>query len=421
MGGNFPEDGRTRSDYYQTPNIERLAREGMRFTQGYAPAPFCCPTRRSLLVGQTPARHIYQRDQRNWTTRYRQQLSLPRMLKQANPDYRSAHFGKWDMRFDEVTPEEMGYDLSDGITGNATGGGKGSGGPSASSDPKLIFSITDRATRFIEEQVAADHPFFVQVSHYAVHLDIFYRADSLADAQARERGGKHTMPEFAAMTHDVDAGIGRLLDRMKSLGVGDTTYVFFLSDNGGRNTIPGQASKERHRNHPLRDGKGSVYEGGIRVPFIVKGPRIAEGTVSRAPVTGLDIFPTIAALAGHHGRLPDSLDGGNLTPVLFHSGRGVVKRSRPFLFFHQAVARPAESALILGRYKLVKTWAKGTLELFDLAGHPGESENLAARHPEMVTELHRLMVEFLSEVEAETRKTGSKKDAYENAKLGGDS
>ena len=126
-----PDDARTRSDYYRTPGIERLARLGMRFTQGYSPAPYCCPTRRSLLIGQTPARHIYQKDQENWPREYRTQLSLPRMLKRANPEYRTAHFGKWDMRFDDVTPEEMGYDVSDGYTNNGTGGGKGSGGPAA--------------------------------------------------------------------------------------------------------------------------------------------------------------------------------------------------------------------------------------------------------------------------------------------------
>ena len=170
-----PDDPRTKSDYFKTPNIERLASMGTSFTQGYAPAPYCCPTRRSILIGQTPARHIYQKDQRNWTSNYRKQLSIPQMLKQANPAYRTAHFGKWDMRFDDVTPEEMGYDVSDGLTGNGTGGGKGSGGPSVQEDPKLIWGITERTGTFMEDQTSAGHPFFVQVSHYAVHLDIFYR------------------------------------------------------------------------------------------------------------------------------------------------------------------------------------------------------------------------------------------------------
>ncbi|MFP6750339.1 MAG: sulfatase-like hydrolase/transferase, partial [Pirellulaceae bacterium] len=182
-----PDDARTRSDYYQTPHIERLAKMGMQFTQGYSPAPYCCPTRRSLLIGQTPARHIYQQDQENWPRYYRQQLSLPRMLKQANPAYRTAHFGKWDMRTDEVTPEQMGYDVSDGYTSNGTGGSKGSGGPAAKEDPKLIFGITDRACNFMEKQTKSGHPFFLQVSHYAVHLDIYYQEKTLARVQQQPR------------------------------------------------------------------------------------------------------------------------------------------------------------------------------------------------------------------------------------------
>jgi arylsulfatase A-like enzyme len=327
-----PDDARTSSDYYLTPNVERLAKTGMRFTRGYSPAPYCCPTRHSLLIGQTPARHIYQKDQRSWTTRYREQLSLPQMLKRANPTYRSAHFGKWDMRFDDVTPEEMGYDVSDGYTDNGTGGGKGSGGPAARKDPKQIFGITKRTCAFMEQEAKAGNPFFVQVSHYAVHLDIFHREQSLAKARATKLGRKHSMPEFAAMTSDVDEGVGMVLDKIKSLGLEDSTYMFFLSDNGGRNTMPGQKGKELHRNYPLRDGKGSVYEGGIRLPFIVRGPGVQAGTVSHVPVTGLDIFPTIAELAGYQQPLPDALDGGSLKSLMLGGGRGEVTRSKPFCF-----------------------------------------------------------------------------------------
>jgi arylsulfatase A len=411
-----PENADSRSDYYRTPNIERLSKRGMRFTRAYSPAPYCCPTRRSLLIGQTPARHIYQKDQRNWTTRYREQLSLPQMLKQANPNYRTAHFGKWDMRYDDVTPKKMGYDVSDGYTDNGTGGGKGAGGPAAKDDPKLIFGITDRTCDFMETQVKAGKPFFVQVSHYAVHLDIFYREQSLENARAAKAGKKHTMPEFAAMTSDVDDGIGRVLDKIRSLGLENSTYVFFLSDNGGRNTMPGQKGRELHRNHPLRDGKGSVYEGGIRVPFIVRGPGVEAGTVSRTPVTGLDIFPTVAELAGYGKALPKALDGGSMTPVIFNGGQGEVARNKPFLFFHQAVARSGETALIQGDYKLVKTWSKNQLELFNLSKSASEDEDLSQKLPRKTREMHELMVGFLEELKAETRKTGSKKEVYENAK-----
>jgi arylsulfatase A-like enzyme len=404
-----PADERTRSDYFRTPHLERLAKRGMLFSQGYSPAPFCCPTRRSLLVGQSPARHIYQKDQKNWTANYRKQLSLPQMLKHANPAYQTAHFGKWDMRFDNVTPGEMGYDVSDGYTGNGTGGSKGTGGPAPKHDPKLVRSLTQRTCDFMETQARSGKPFFVQVSHYAVHLDIFYSEGSLKQTKRLAKGKKHTMPEFAAMTQDLDDGIGAVMDKIESLGLQDNTYVFFLSDNGGRLTMPGQKNKKLPRNHPLRQGKGSMYEGGLRVPFIAVGPRIKPGSQSRVPVTGLDLFPTLAELAGYAKPLPKSLDGGSLTRLLRNQGQGAVQRSNSFLLFHQAVARTAQTALIHGDYKLVKTWRGNRLELFDLSKSVEEDINLAEKLPSKTEELHGLMTGHLDNVGAETRKITTKK------------
>ena len=404
-----PEDSRTKSDYFQTPHLEQLAKQGMLFTQGYAPAPFCCPTRRSLLIGQTPARHIYQKDQKNWTSNFRKQLSLPRMLKQVDENYQTAHFGKWDMRFDDVTPEEMGYDISDGITGNSTGGGKGSGGPSANNDPKLIQSLTEQANNFMKLQVQNKRPFFIQLSHYAVHLDIFYSIDSLQKARSMVKGKKHTLPEFAAMTTDLDKGVGALMKQIGKLGIADQTYVFFLSDNGGRLTMPGQKNKKLPRNYPLREGKGSMYEGGIRVPFIAVGPNIKPGSVSRIPVTGLDLFPTMADLAGYSHQLPNTLDGGSLKNLLQNQGRGTIQRINPYLIFHQAVARKAQTSLRLGDFKLIKTWDGNRLELFDMSKSLSEKNNIAKKLPSKTDELHKMMIQFLSEVGAETRKTTFKK------------
>ena len=404
-----PADERTRSDYFRTPHLERLAKRGMLFSQAYSPAPFCCPTRRSLLVGQSPARHIYQKDQKNWTANYRKQLSLPQMLKQANPAYRTAHFGKWDMRFDNVTPREMGYDVSDGYTGNGTGGSKGTGGPAAKNDPKLIRSLTQRTCEFMETQARSGKPFFVQVSHYAVHLDIFYSEDSLKETKRLVKGKKHTMPEFAAMTQDLDDGIGEVMDKIESLGLQDNTYVFFLSDNGGRLTMPGQKNKKLPRNYPLRQGKGSMYEGGLRVPFIAVGPGVKPGGLSRVPVTGLDLFPTLAELAGNTKPLPNSLDGGSLKRLLHNQGKGAVQRSNSFLLFHQAVARRAQTALIQGDYKLVKTWSGNRLELFDLSKSIEEKINLSAKLPDKTEELHGLMTGYLNNVGGETQKITTKK------------
>ena len=399
----MPGEPRSRSDYFRTAGLERLARSGMTFTDGYAPAPFCCPTRRSLQIGQTPARHIYQENQEDWPAKYRQQLNIPAVLKSADARYRTAHFGKWDHRFDRPSPEEMGYDLSDGDTGNGTGGGRGSGGPAAASDPKLIDHITDRACDFLEEHAKSGKPFYLQISHYAVHLDIYYRQSTLDMIKPWATGRKHYVPEFAAMTADMDASVARVLDRIDELGLAGSTYVIFLSDNGGRGTIPGAGAPPVPRNHPLRGAKGSMYEGGIRVPFLVAGPGIEAGSVKRAPVTGLDILPTLADLAGFEADLPDAVDGGSLRQLF--DGGDEVDRSREFLIFHQAVGRKAQTALRHGWWKLVKTWADDSIELFDLATDLGETRNLAGQHRKQADLLHRLMTDFLEEVGAETRKT----------------
>jgi len=398
-----PADARSRSDYFRTPGLERLARRGMTFTDGYAPAPFCCPTRRSLQVGQTPARHLYQQGQQNWPATYRQQLNIPKLLKAADPRYKLAHFGKWDHRFDRPLPAEMGYDISDGDTGNGTGGGKGSGGPAASADPKLIDHITGRACGFLEEQAATGAPFYIQISHYAVHLDIFYRRATFDLVQPWKVGKKHYFPPFAAMTADMDASIGRVLDKIDELGLDRNTYIIFLSDNGGRATLPGAGDPPMPRNHPLRGAKGSMYEGGLRVPFFVAGPGVKPGSLNRTPVSGLDILPTLADLADYPKDLPTTVDGGSLRSVL--EGGDAVARQREFLVFHQSVSRRAQSAIRQGRWKLVKTWAQNEIELFDLSADIGESNNLAGDRPAKAKELHQALVGFLSDVGAETRKT----------------
>ena len=396
-------DARSRSDYYRTPGLERLARNGMTFTDGYAPAPFCCPTRRSLQVGQTPARHLYQRDQNAWPTIYRRQLNIAKVLRSADSRYRTAHFGKWDHRFDRPTPEQMGYHASDGDTGNSTGGGKGSGGPAAAQDPKLIDHITNRACQFLEEQAESGNPFYLQISHYAVHLDIYYRQSTLDMIKPWSVGRKHYMPEFAAMTADMDESVRLVLDKIDKLGLDRSTYVIFLSDNGGRGTIPGAGRPPVPRNYPLRGSKGSMYEGGIRVPFLVSGPGIEPGSVNRTPVTGLDILPTIADFAGYPEDLPGTVDGGSLRVAL--GGGTDIARNTEFLIFHQAVGRKAQTAIRLGKWKLVKTWANDQLELFDLSEDIGETKDLANEKSGQVSRLHRTLTQFLAEVDAETRKT----------------
>jgi len=221
-------------------------------------------------------------------------------------------------------------------------------------------------------------------------------------------GEKHHIPEFAAMTEDLDTGIGLLLDKVSELGLMENTYIIFLSDNGGRNSQPIGGKQKVHRNYPLRDGKGSMYEGGIRVPFIVAGPQVKKNSYSHLPVTGMDILPTLADLAGYPEKLPEVIDGGSFKNVIHNEGKGQVKRQRPYLIFHHAVDRKAQSAIREGNYKLVKTWKGNRLELFDLSKDLSEENNLAKQMPEKVKDLENKLVSFLIEVDAETKQTKKK-------------
>lgn len=406
------------SDSYQTPNMARIAKSGMLFTDAYAPAPYCCPTRRALQVGQTPARHLYQSNRDEWFKDYRKQLTIPRMLKVANPRYRTAHLGKWDFRFDLLTPAEVGYDVSDGPTNNREGGGRNSskGKSPHQEDPKQIFTLTKRACEFIQEAHVQGQPFYLQLSHYAVHLDIYSKAASADEVQKRGVGKKHNDVHFTAMTEDLDEGIGQLLDKVRQLGLQDNTYIFFMSDNGGRSTLPG-VKADQTRNIPLRSGKGNLYEGGIRVPLFVSGPGISPGSISNVPVTGLDILPTLADLAGYNIPLPSNIDGGSLVPLLRDGGSGAIKRSQPFLIFHQAYNRKSQTALRLERWKLVRT--EDRLELFDLSQDIGESNDLSKEMPAKTAQLEKQMRSFLTSIDAETiggtkaRPLGKQKPAVE--------
>lgn len=393
-----PDDQRTKSDYFQTPNMERLAQMGMRFANGYA-APLCNPSRRSLLTGQTPARHVMQKDPEIWTKNYRNQLNIPRMLKTANPKYKTAHFGKWDMRFDMVTPEEMGYDVSDGYTGNVTGGGRGTKWPVALDDPKLIFSVTGRAVKFMEDQVKSGNPFYLQVSHYAVHLGITYRESTLEKYKTLSPGKKHHIPEFGAMTEDLDTGIGILLDKVKELGLLKNTYIIFLSDNGGRTTIPIGGAQIVPRNFPLRNGKGTCYEGGIRVPFVVAGPKVKPNSFSRVPVSEIDILPTLADLAGYKKVLPEVIDGGSIKNVIYHNGQGKVDRNLPYIIWHHS---NGQSAIREGSFKLIISWMEkeNIMELFNLSKDISEANDLSKEMPEKAKELYDKLVGFIKGVDA---------------------
>ena len=407
----------TRSDYYETPNLDRLARNGMRFSNGYSPASICTPSRRSIQFGQTPARQrgtLFESD-----FEPKGKLSMPLMLKSISPDYVAAHFGKWGHMMG-ASPEEVGYDESDGLTTNRDGGNSQATDRwqafKEKEDPKLTFSVTRRANDFMERQTEAGRPFYLQISYYAVHMTMEAQRATIEKYEMKEKGKFHNIPAFAAMTEDLDTGLGQVLDQVERLGIEDTTYIFYMSDNGGvprmppsREALYGAPRKadDYGRNYPLRSGKWTTFEGGLRVPFVVKGPGIQANSVCDVLVVGWDLLPTLAALAGETKPLANNLaiDGVSFSHLLKNEGNGETKRSFEGLVFHQPFPiggghRP-HSAIRVGDFKFIKYWKTNEFLLFNLKEDLGEMNNLAQSMPERAETLDQRLMAYLTQVNAE--------------------
>ena len=401
----------SKSDFYETPQMEKLAAKGMRFSSGYAPCAICCPTRRSIQFGQTPARQgdiLFQEKYNPITNTVK---SIPQMLKSISPAYRAAHYGKWDLRAD-IFPEDLGYDESDGDTGNRNGDMNSSKETKwtdlfINNDPKRIESITERALNFMGRQARAGHPFYLQVSHYATHVDYQTTKESIKKFNEKKKGEIHNNPGFAGMLENVDAAIGKLLDKIEQLKIADNTYVILMADNGAVEFIPPVKNKFDHpsvfKNHtnsyPLRGGKWTLYEGGIRVPFIVIGPGITPGSQSNVPVTGWDILPTLSDLAGNTKPLPENLDGTSFKPILENVQTQKLQRPNDELVFHYF--GQAHSSIRVGEYKLIKFWKLKKVELYNLNDDVGELNDLSIAKPEKAKELETRLLAYLDKVHAE--------------------
>jgi len=409
-----PDLKSSRSNYLETPTMNRLMKEGRRFTSGYSPAPLCTPTRRSILCGTSAARSGSEFASPSWIPS--EHLTIPKTLKLANPDYQTAHFGKWGEQMIS-TPEESGYDLSDGMTGNITGGmpkslgiesGSHTEGPPHfidNEDPKRTKTITQRAIGFIKEQVESKKPFYVQVSYYAQHLSVVTSEKMLKKYQEKGPTDRAYPHAWAAMMEELDTGIGQLLDALETLKATENTYVFFTTDNGGRGTVPGGDNTKTAPNAPLTGAKHHLYEGGIRVPFIVTGPGITPGSVNRTPVAGYDFLPTFHALAGgNQKQLSKEIDGVSLVPLLEDSTADTFKRPQDALFFHRP--RNGYSAIRQGPYKLMLFWNKDgsikTLELSQVDKNPTEEgRNIAISEPALAEALKNKLLGYLYLVDAE--------------------
>jgi len=386
----------------RTPNLERLAQEGIRFANFYAPSPRCTPSRATFFTGLSPARlHMTfvgegagdsgGADASCKLLPPRCVLELPEsttplaeLLKRAG--YATAHFGKWHVG--KVSPATHGFDESDGATSN--------GGPDnvANPHPKQLYGMTQRGIDFMTRQVQAGRPFYLQLSHYASRKG--GDASPEAIAAVKSWGGNLSEQALAQTAADLDLDIafGILLQAIEKLAIDSHTYVLFTTDHGS----PG-------RNPPLSGGKGTVSEGGLRVPFIIRGPGIQPSTCCHVRAVGADLFPTIADLARVSEPLPEGLEGGSLVSVLTHGGQGAVRRPREefvvhFPHYDMDAIGPA-SVLLLGDLKLVRVYETGTLRLFDIAQDPGERRDLAAELPDKARELDRRLTQYLTAVDAQ--------------------
>lgn len=404
------------SDYQETPHIDRLAKAGMRFSQGYAPAAICTPSRRSILFGQT---HFRMGPDDEFGIRYdpheKAFLTIPLMLKQTDARYRTAHFGKWHMKTGDYSPEDFGFDQSDGRTSN----GDGSIWENKEDKwkktflveaPKGIDRLTGRGASFIRRNVQSGNPFFLQISHYATHVDIQTKPETYDRFSNKPRGRTHDHPGYAGMLADLDSGIGVILDEVERLGIADHTYILIMADNGGVEFIPPVGNKlappgtsgRPSRNDPLRGGKWVLYEGGVRVPFIMKGPGILADSQSDVPVIGYDLLPTIAELAGYQKAMPAYVDGGSFAGLL-DDGLGAVSRPTDALIHHR-YASYLHSSIRVGDYKLLKFWhdhsnhAAG-IELFDLSKDLGETNDLAKKMPAKAKALERQLLDYIESVD----------------------
>jgi arylsulfatase A len=407
------------STFYKTPNIDHLAAQGMRFTNGYAACPVCSPTRASIMTGKYPARlHLTdwlpgrtdRPSQKLLRPQFRQYLPLEEVTiaKALKPlGYASASIGKWHLGGKPYYPEQHGFDLNVGGTERGSppsyffpyknpnfsiptlpGGREGE---------YLTDRLTEEAEKFIDQN--KDKPFFLYLAHYAVHIPLQAKKDMISKSQAKAKpGDEQNNPIYAAMVESVDESVGRVMRKLDDLGIADRTVIFFTSDNGGLSVKEGPNTPSTS-NAPLRAGKGYLYEGGIREPLIVRWPGTAKaGSVCNVPVSSVDFSPTILEMAG----LPvQQIDGVSLISLLKQAG-GL---KRDALYWHyphysNQGGKPG-GAILKGDYKLIEFYEDGKLELYNLKDDIGEKTDLASKIPQKAKEMRDMLNEWRKAVDAQ--------------------
>jgi arylsulfatase A-like enzyme len=436
------------SKFYETPNVDRLASESVRFTNAYAACPVSSPTRAAIMTGRYPVNTgitewIPGRQASDSGAPYDKLIPLPFKLNLDLEEvtiaevlrengYKTMISGKWHLGEDTLHwPEYQGFDVNKGgfSKGSPVRNEQAKGYFSPYGNPRLTDGppgeyLTDRQTneaiRFIEEN--NKKPFFVYLSYYAVHNPMqakeehirkfIVKADSLGlskmEAFTREKEWIrpsmsndfkeriiHSNPVYAAMIYSVDENIGKLLKKLEELKLDKNTIIIFTSDNGGLATSAGSPTC----NTPLRAGKGWLYEGGIRVPLIIKVPGTIEpGSVNDTPVSSIDFFSTIIDMTGSHIKRNNS-DGISLLPVL----KNGTLEERP-IFWHYPhynnMGTEPGSAVRLGKYKLIDNFERERQELYDLGNDLSETNDISSSNPEKTKELYNLLKEWRTKTNA---------------------
>ena len=438
------------SSFYETPNIDRLAKDGAKFTDAYAACSVCSPTRASILTGQWPQRtgvtdyigapltpEQWKRNTKLLPAPYADRLALdsPTLAKAMKAaGYATFFVGKWHLGPQGWWPENQGFDINMG--GNAGGGpygGKKYFSPSNNprlSDGPVGEHLPDRLASETEKFIEAnkDKPFFAYFPFYSVHTPLMAREDlqkkyeeKRAKLGLKAKWGREGPREvrqvqehavYAAMVEAMDLAVGKVLAKLDELGLRENTLVIFTSDNGGLSTSEGSPTS----NLPLRGGKGWAYEGGVREPLVVRWPAVVKpGGVVSTPVSSPDFFPTLLEAAGAKPQPGQTLDGVSLVPVL--KGGSLPERGLFWHYPHYGNQGGAPNAAVRrGDYKLIEWFEDGKVELFDVKQDIGEQNDLASKQPERVAALREELRAWQKSVGA---KFPTPNPAYDAAKPDG--
>jgi arylsulfatase A-like enzyme len=422
------------STFYETPRIDRLATESMRFTSAYSSCPVCSPSRSSMLTGKYPQRTSitdyinpgginqpgqWKRNTKLMPAPYSDHLELSqRTIAEELRDagYTTFFAGKWHLGGDGYLPTNQGFDENKG--GSNAGHPKTYFSPYGNRflpDGPEGESLTLRLGQETCQYIAAhtDSPFFAYLSFYSVHMPIQgpqklvekYRAKAEHTNRSGAEWGKdrdskvrliQNNPTYAAMIEETDNAVGMVLDKLDALGLTNNTIVLFTSDNGGLSTAEAYATS----NAPLRDGKGWMYEGGIRVASIIRWPGIVKaGSECTTPIVSYDYFPTFLKAAGRSDKSHEPIDGVSIMPLL--RGQKIADRVVYWDYPHYGNQGGAPASAVRdGRWKLIEWREDDSIELYDIAADPSETKNLADRESETVNRLRKMLHEWRNSVGA---------------------